>query len=79
MRKERAKVLASNLQGDQSPAECWRKFPAVHVFPYQCSPLSTAQGIQRQHDVAASYQKKARRCAAVLLLDEVGAWYVCEN
>jgi len=65
-------VLASNLQGEQSPSQFWRRFPAVHIFSYQCSPLSTAVGIQHQFDIACNYQKKARKTIVMLLLDEVG-------
>eukprot|EP01062_Namystynia_karyoxenos_P054291 TRINITY_DN4457_c1_g1_i1.p1 TRINITY_DN4457_c1_g1~~TRINITY_DN4457_c1_g1_i1.p1 ORF type:complete len:3111 (+),score=983.00 TRINITY_DN4457_c1_g1_i1:397-9729(+) len=65
-------VLASNLRGDQSANPYWRRFPALYIFPYQCSPLSTAQGIQHQFDIACSYQRKAQRTIVVLLLDEVG-------
>lgn len=65
-------VLASNLQGPQSPSEFWRKFPALYIFSYQCSPLSTAMGIKHQYEIACNYQKKAFRTMTVLLLDEVG-------
>lgn len=38
-------VILSNLQGDQSPNPFWQKFPAVTLFQFQCSPLSTAEGV----------------------------------
>ena len=65
-------VLASNLKGDQSSSPFWAKFPALYIFPYQCSPLSTAAGIKHQFDIACNYQKKATKTMVVLLLDEVG-------
>ena len=65
-------VLASNLQGEQSPSKFWARFPALYIFPYQCSPLSTAAGIKHQFDIACSYQKKATKTIVILLLDEVG-------
>eukprot|EP00755_Sulcionema_specki_P009898 Sspe_Gene.44944::Locus_22125_Transcript_2_2_Confidence_0.500_Length_15952::g.44944::m.44944 len=65
-------VLASNLRGAQSDSEFWKKFPAVYIFPYQCSPLSTAAGIRHQFEIACNYQKKASRTIVILLLDEVG-------
>lgn len=64
----------SNLQGPQSPDAFFRAFPAVHVFAYQCSPLSTSAAIRGQFDMArrfAAHQNSAEH-ATVLLLDEVG-------
>jgi hypothetical protein len=30
-------VLSNNLQGNRSPNPFFRDFPAIHIFPYQCS------------------------------------------
>ena len=65
-------VLATNLLGEQSPNKFWRKFPGIHIFPYQCSPMSTSDGISQQFHIACSYQEQATGTIAVLLLDEVG-------
>lgn len=65
-------VIASNLQGAQSPNEFWRKFPAIQIFPYQCSPLSSSEAIQHQFDMALRFQEFAQNTVTVLLLDEVG-------
>ena len=66
-------VITSNMQGQQSPRPFFRNFPAVHIFSYQCSPLSTSDAIQRQYDMALRYQNHAAHGqASVLLLDEVG-------
>ena len=65
-------VIASNLQGKQSPMEFWRKYPAVYIFPYQCSPMSDSHSIQHQFDMAVRYQEHAENTITVLLLDEVG-------
>ena len=65
-------IIASNLQGARSPRPFWRRFPAVHLFPYQCSPMSTARGVREQFDMACRYQARAAGVRAVLLLDEVG-------
>ncbi|CAM9234897.1 unnamed protein product, partial [Ectocarpus fasciculatus] len=65
-------VIASNLQGAQSPHATWRRFPAVYLFQYQCSPLSTAKSIHFQFEAAKSYQASAEDVITVLLLDEVG-------
>ena len=65
-------IIASNLQGKQSPREFWRKFPSVYVFPYQCSPMSDSSSIQHQFHMAVRYQEHANNTITVLLLDEVG-------
>ena len=65
-------IIASNLQGKQSPMPLWRNFPAVYIFQYQCSPLSTSSSILYQFEAAKSYQEHAEDVLTVLLLDEVG-------
>ena len=65
-------IVASNLQGARSPRPFWRRFPAVHLFPYQCSPMSTARGVLEQFRMACRYQARAAGVRAVLVLDEVG-------
>jgi hypothetical protein len=53
-------IIASNLQGAQSPMLFWRSFPAVYIFQYQCSPLSTAASIHFQFEAAKSYQEHSQ-------------------
>ena len=65
-------IIASNLQGKQSPNPFWRKYPSVYVFPYQCSPMSDSGSIQQQFNMAVRYQEHANNTITVLLLDEVG-------
>jgi E3 ubiquitin-protein ligase RNF213 len=65
-------IIASNLQGALSPMPLWRKFPAVYIFQYQCSPLSTSASILYQYESAKSYQEHSEDVMTVLLLDEVG-------
>jgi hypothetical protein len=65
-------IIASNLQGKQSIKPLWRKFPAVYLFQYQCSPLSTSASILFQYEAAKSYQEHSQDVLTVLLLDEVG-------
>jgi hypothetical protein len=65
-------VISSNLQGDQSLRKFWRKFPAIFVFQYQCSPMSSSESIEHQFNMAVRYQRHARNVITVLLLDEVG-------
>ena len=35
-------IVASNLLGRRSADALWQAHPAVYIFPYQCSPLSTS-------------------------------------
>ena len=65
-------IAASNLLGQGSPMPFWRRFPALSVFTYQCSPLSTATEIRRQFDVACRFQAHASEQVVVFVLDEVG-------
>jgi hypothetical protein len=56
------------------PAElrCCQEYPAVEVFSYQCSPLSTSQGIEQTFHHAVRYQSNASNTIVVVLMDEVG-------
>eukprot|EP00435_Cladocopium_sp_Y103_P073049 s100_g42.t1 len=65
-------VLLSNLQGKQSKSKVLQSLPALRIMQYQCSPLSTADGIQRQFDAAGRFASNALDAQVVLLLDEVG-------
>ncbi|KAL1512226.1 hypothetical protein AB1Y20_005488 [Prymnesium parvum] len=65
-------VLSNNLQGNRSPNPFFRDFPAIHIFPYQCSPMSASNAIQHQFDIACRFQQHATSIVSVLLLDEVG-------
>ena len=65
-------VIASNLQGKQSSNKFWRRFPAIYVVQYQCSPLSDSHSIRHQYEMAVRYQQHAKNVITVLLLDEVG-------
>ena len=65
-------VIVSNLQGEQSPRPFWRHFPALHLFSFQCSPMTQANGILEQFRMACNYQQHAQKTRTVLLLDEVG-------
>lgn len=51
--------LQSNLNGDASDNDFLRGLPAVEVFSYQCSPLSTSAGIESAFETA-------RRCVVLL-------------
>jgi hypothetical protein len=65
-------IAASNLLGKSSPVPFWRRFPALAMFTYQCSPLSTATEIRRQFDMACRFQQHASEQISVFVLDEVG-------
>ena len=65
-------VIVSNLQGAQSPRPFWRRFPALNLFSFQCSPMTQAHGILEQFRMACNFQKHAPQNRTVLLLDEVG-------
>ena len=67
-------IVASNLLGRRSADAFWRAHPAVYIFPYQCSPLSTSGAIETQFAKACAYQAQQPpgEVVTVLLLDEVG-------
>ncbi|CAE7897813.1 RNF213 [Symbiodinium microadriaticum] len=65
-------VRMSNLQGKLSKSKFLQTLPALRLMQYQCSPLSTADGIQRQFDAASRFASNALDAQVVLLLDEVG-------
>ena len=65
-------LIQQNLNGDASENEFLRSLPAVEVFSYQCSPLSTSQGIEQAFEAAGRYKKEAPDTTVVVLLDEVG-------
>lgn len=65
-------LIQSNLNGDASDTKFLRSLPAVEVFSYQCSPLSTSQGIEQAFEAADRYQSEAQNTVVVVLLDEVG-------
>ena len=65
-------LIQSNLQGDASANEFLQSLPAVAVFSYQCSPLSTSAGIEQAFETARRYRREAPNTVVVVLLDEVG-------
>ena len=66
-------LIQENLRGGGSKSDFWKPYPTVNVFPYQCSPLSTAAQIQKQYDSADTAQSvSGKKSVTVLLLDEIG-------
>jgi hypothetical protein len=70
-------LLNSNLNGAASGSDALRALPAVEVFSYQCSPLSTGRGIEAVFDKARTYKRAATNTVVVVLLDEVSSMLCC--
>lgn len=65
-------LIQSNLNGDASEGAFLKSLPAVEVFSYQCSPLSTSVGIEQVFESSRRYLRQASNTVVVVLLDEVG-------
>lgn len=65
-------VLQSNLNGEVSSKEFFKTMPAVEVFPYQCSPLSTPEAILNAFHSARQSNLGHKSTIVCVLLDEVG-------
>ena len=65
-------LIQTNLQGKASENDFLRALPAVQTFSYQCSPLSTSEGIEQAFASARRYKKEAANTVVIVLLDEVG-------
>jgi hypothetical protein len=66
------RLLQENLNGKDSENDFLRNLPAIEVFSYQCSPLSTSQGIEAIVELARRFKRSAVNTVVVVLLDEVG-------
>ncbi|XP_068731195.1 E3 ubiquitin-protein ligase rnf213-alpha-like [Montipora capricornis] len=67
-------VVADNMQGDAARSELFRTLKQVHMASYQCSPLSTPDGIVGTFRQCRKLQdgKNLDRFVSVVALDEVG-------
>jgi hypothetical protein len=65
-------LVQTNLQGVASSNDFLKSLPAVQIFSYQCSPLSTSGGIEAAFESARRYKMEAPNTIVVVLLDEVG-------
>ncbi|XP_068759451.1 E3 ubiquitin-protein ligase rnf213-alpha-like isoform X4 [Montipora capricornis] len=67
-------VVADNMQGDAARSELFKAFKQVHMASYQCSPLSTPDGIVGTFRQCRKLQegKNLDRFVSVVVLDEVG-------
>jgi hypothetical protein len=66
------RLLQDNLKGEASANGFLKALPAVTVFSYQCSPLSTSVGIEQAVAQARRYRQSSTNTITVVLLDEVG-------
>eukprot|EP00929_Paragymnodinium_shiwhaense_P043162 TRINITY_DN22233_c0_g2_i1.p1 TRINITY_DN22233_c0_g2~~TRINITY_DN22233_c0_g2_i1.p1 ORF type:complete len:3205 (-),score=983.73 TRINITY_DN22233_c0_g2_i1:80-9475(-) len=65
-------ILKSNLNGEVSKKEFFRSMPAVEVFAYQCSPLSTPEAILYAFESARKSNIGNTKTIVCVLLDEIG-------
>uniref|UniRef100_A0A7S0DVA6 Uncharacterized protein n=1 Tax=Amorphochlora amoebiformis TaxID=1561963 RepID=A0A7S0DVA6_9EUKA len=65
-------LIQQNMNGEASENAFLRSLPPVDIFSYQCSPLSTSDGIEQAFQAAARYKVSAPDTICVVLLDEVG-------
>ena len=73
-------IAVGQLNGQSSESDWLKHLPALEVFPYQCSPLSTSAGIEAAFRAARRYAEScnegcgsgASRAVCAVLLDEVG-------
>ncbi|XP_078381354.1 E3 ubiquitin-protein ligase rnf213-alpha-like isoform X3 [Oculina patagonica] len=67
-------VVADNMEGDASRSDLFKTFKQVHMVSYQCSPLSTAEGIMATFRQCSKLQngKNPDKYVSVVVLDEVG-------
>jgi len=73
--KSLAKTIVSDaMQGNASRSELFRALKSVHMVSYQCSPLSTPEGIVGVFHQCAKLQEKQdlSKFVSVVVLDEVG-------
>ncbi|XP_046861659.1 E3 ubiquitin-protein ligase RNF213-like [Xenia sp. Carnegie-2017] len=67
-------VISSNMQGGNSSSELFKKLKQIHMQSYQCSPLSTPDGIISIFKQCFQLQKDKdlSKFVSVVVLDEIG-------
>ncbi|VDI01999.1 Hypothetical predicted protein, partial [Mytilus galloprovincialis] len=73
--KSLAKTLVSDaMQGNAAHCDFYKSFKQVQIVSFQCSPLSTPDGILGTFEDCASYQKDKNldKFVSVVVLDEIG-------
>ncbi|XP_071956942.1 E3 ubiquitin-protein ligase rnf213-alpha-like [Antedon mediterranea] len=67
-------IVAEAMQGDSSSSKFFKELKQVHMISYQCSPLSTPDGIVGTFSQCSLLQRKKdlNKFVSVVVLDEVG-------
>ncbi|XP_077864556.1 E3 ubiquitin-protein ligase rnf213-alpha-like, partial [Saccoglossus kowalevskii] len=67
-------IVADAMQGEAAASPLFKTFKQVHMSSYQCSPLSTPEGIVGTFRQCSRFQegKDLNRFVSVVVLDEVG-------
>ncbi|XP_072028224.1 E3 ubiquitin-protein ligase rnf213-alpha-like [Amphiura filiformis] len=67
-------IVADAMQGDAAHSELFKNFKQVYMISFQCSPLSTPDGIVGTFKQCSRFQegKDLNRFVSVVVLDEVG-------
>ncbi|XP_033121693.1 E3 ubiquitin-protein ligase rnf213-alpha-like [Anneissia japonica] len=73
--KSLARTIVNNaMQGDSAASTLFKELKQVHMISYQCSPLSTPDGIVGTFRQCSRFQegKDLKKFVSVVILDEVG-------
>ncbi|CAB4037138.1 Hypothetical predicted protein, partial [Paramuricea clavata] len=67
-------VISSNMKAGNSQSELFKNLKQIHMQSYQCSPLSTPEGIVSTFRQCAKLQKDKdlKKFVSVVVLDEIG-------
>ncbi|XP_052086034.1 E3 ubiquitin-protein ligase RNF213-like [Mytilus californianus] len=65
-------IVADAMQGNGAHNDLFRNFKQVQIVSFQCSPLSTPDGIVGTFKQCAAYQKDKEGFVSVVVLDEIG-------
>ncbi|XP_076109129.1 E3 ubiquitin-protein ligase rnf213-alpha-like [Mytilus galloprovincialis] len=67
-------IVADAMQGDTARSQLFKKYKQVQMVSFQCSPLSTPDGILGTFRQCAQFQRKKDldRFVSVVVLDEIG-------
>ncbi|XP_004363423.1 hypothetical protein CAOG_03695 [Capsaspora owczarzaki ATCC 30864] len=67
-------VVADAMHGAASQSPLFQRLKALKLFSYQCSPLSTSEGIAGTFERAIRFQegRGSDQCVSLVCLDEIG-------
>ncbi|CAB4029318.1 Hypothetical predicted protein, partial [Paramuricea clavata] len=67
-------VISTNMKAGNSQSELFKNLKQIHMQSYQCSPLSTPEGIVSTFSQCAKLQKDKdlKKFVSVVVLDEIG-------